>query len=254
MKHKLYIYFSLFLFKWYIFRINGKLIKSENNESIKSNLRNGSVKFWNPSNEDNYGNKSEFFHNLSTNHKNNHSDFNKDNDESVYNAKNISRNRFNNVLRNLGASRDIHLQQKNLHEKGKLIEHMTNDDEDKEKYIKGEEEEGQEEDQKEATESEEAQKRALEEQRVAKEKEEAQQRALEEQRVAKEKEEAQKRALEEQRVAKEKEEAQKRALEEQRVAKEKEEAQKRALEEQRVAKEKEEAQQRALEEQRVAKE
>ncbi|EUT85373.1 hypothetical protein PFAG_03065 [Plasmodium falciparum Santa Lucia] len=147
MKHILYISFYFILVNLLIFHINGKIIKnSEKDEIIKSNLRSGSSNSWNRINEENHEKKHVLSHNSYEKTKNNENNkfFDKDKELSMSNVKNVSQTNFKSLLRNLGVSENIFLKENKLNKEGKLIEHIINDDDDKKKYIKGQDENRQE--------------------------------------------------------------------------------------------------------------
>ncbi|CDO64792.1 liver stage antigen 1 [Plasmodium reichenowi] len=236
MKHILYISFYFILVNLLIFQINGKILKkSENDEIIKSNLRSGSSNSLNQIYEEKHEKKHALSHNSYDKTKNNenHKFFDKDKEVSISNLKNVSQTNVKNALRNFGVSENIFLQENKLGEEGKLINHITNDDENKEKYIKGEEENREEDpEEKAARERQEAEEKAARErqeaeEKAAREKQEAEEKAARERQVAekaaREKQEA------EEKAAREKQEA------EEKAAREREESPKRALAEQRAA-------------------
>ncbi|ETW42558.1 hypothetical protein PFNF135_03217 [Plasmodium falciparum NF135/5.C10] len=147
MKHILYISFYFILVNLLIFHINGKIIKnSEKDEIIKSNLRSGSSNSWNRINEEKHEKKHVLSHNSYEKTKNNENNkfFDKDKELSMSNVKNVSQTNFKSLLRNLGVSENIFLKENKLNKEGKLIEHIINDDDDKKKYIKGQDENRQE--------------------------------------------------------------------------------------------------------------
>ncbi|EWC87728.1 hypothetical protein PFNF54_03328 [Plasmodium falciparum NF54] len=175
MKHILYISFYFILVNLLIFHINGKIIKnSEKDEIIKSNLRSGSSNSRNRINEEKHEKKHVLSHNSYEKTKNNENNkfFDKDKELTMSNVKNVSQTNFKSLLRNLGVSENIFLKENKLNKEGKLIEHIINDDDDKKKYIKGQDENRQED---------------LEQERLAKEKLQGQQSDLEQERLAKEK-------------------------------------------------------------------
>ncbi|EUR71418.1 hypothetical protein PFBG_03142 [Plasmodium falciparum 7G8] len=174
MKHILYISFYFILVNLLIFHINGKIIKnSEKDEIIKSNLRSGSSNSWNRINEEKHEKKHVLSHNSYEKTKNNENNkfFDKDKELSMSNVKNVSQTNFKSLLRNLGVSENIFLKENKLNKEGKLIEHIINDDDDKKKYIKGQDENRQEDlEEKAAKEKLQGQQSDLEQERLAKEK------------------------------------------------------------------------------------
>ncbi|EWC76215.1 hypothetical protein C923_03141 [Plasmodium falciparum UGT5.1] len=143
MKHILYISFYFILVNLLIFHINGKIIKnSEKDEIIKSNLRSGSSNSRNRINEEKHEEKHVLSHNSYEKTKNNENNkfFDKDKELSMSNVKNVSQTNFKSLLRNIGVSENIFLKENKLNKEGKLIEHIINDDDHKKKYIKGQDE------------------------------------------------------------------------------------------------------------------
>ncbi|ETW61188.1 hypothetical protein PFMC_03052 [Plasmodium falciparum CAMP/Malaysia] len=217
MKHILYISFYFILVNLLIFHINGKIIKnSEKDEIIKSNLRSGSSNSRNRINEEKHEKKHVLSHNSYEKTKNNENNkfFDKDKELTMSNVKNVSQTNFKSLLRNLGVSENIFLKENKLNKEGKLIEHIINDDDDKKKYIKGQDENRQEDlQEKAAKEKLQGQQSDLEQERRAKEKLQGQQSDLEQERLAKEKLQEQQSDLEQERLAKEKLQEQQRDLE-----------------------------------------
>ncbi|SOV79950.1 liver stage antigen 1 [Plasmodium reichenowi] len=257
MKHILYISFYFILVNLLIFQINGKILKkSENDEIIKSNLRSGSSNSLNQIYEEKHEKKHALSHNSYDKTKNNenHKFFDKDKEVSISNLKNVSQTNVKNALRNFGVSENIFLQENKLGEEGKLINHITNDDENKEKYIKGEEENREEDpEEKAAREKQEAEEKAAREkqeaeEKAAREKQEAEEKAARERQVA---EKAARERQEAEKAAREKQEAEEKAAREKQEAEEKA-ARERQEAEEKAAREKQEAEEKAARERQVA--